>query len=259
MQEKKIWNTNYKDFVPEGNIKDTILILHWWWWSSESWLQIWEILENNWFRVIVPDLPWFWETPLTSVFTLDLYKDFVVEFAKSLWLNDFILWGHSNWWAISIKVANSKELNIKLLVLNNSAGIRDDEKRVRRRSFIWNISKPFKFITNTEYWKKARRLFYKAIWSHDYIKSEEVPFMKETYLIMISSDLQKEIRNIETPTLLIWWEKDTYTPLADWEYMKRNIKNSSFIVLENEKHWIHLQNPQLLAKTFLNYIKNNIL
>jgi len=32
---------------------------------------------------------------------------------------------------------------------------------------------------------------------------------------MISSDLQEKIKEIKLDTLIIWGEKDTYTPLSD--------------------------------------------
>ena len=64
----------------------------------------------------------------------------------------------------------------------------------------------------------------------------------------------KKSKKIQTHTLLIWWEKDTYTPLNDWMKMKKLIKNSKFIMLENKKHWIHLKSPKILADTFLKNI-----
>lgn len=71
---------------------------------------------------------------------------------------------------------------------------------------------------------------------------------------MISSDLSKEIEDIKKHTLLIWWEKDTYTPLSDWNKMKQLIKNSKMIVLFDQKHWIHLRSPEILVNTFLKNI-----
>ena len=102
--------------------------------------------------------------------------------------------------------------------------------------------------------KKIRIIFYKLIWSSDYINSEENPFLKQTYLNMISSDLILEIWKIKTDTLLIRWEKDTYTPISDWVKIRKLIKNSKFIMIENQKHWIHLQAPDILLNTFLNNV-----
>jgi pimeloyl-ACP methyl ester carboxylesterase len=99
--------------------------------------------------------------------------------------------------------------------------------------------------------KWLRKYFYRAIWSQDYINAENTPYLKETYLNMINSDLREEIKDIKIQTLLIWWEKDTYTPLSDWKFMNKNILNSKLVILSDEKHWIHLKSPKKLIETFL--------
>jgi pimeloyl-ACP methyl ester carboxylesterase len=153
-----------------------------------------------------------------------------------------------------IKNCNKEEkINFKIekLILNNSAWIRNDKKRSLKRKIFSVLIKPFRFLASFEMFKGLRKLFYRAIWSQDYIQAETKSFLKETYLNMISSDLKKEIKEIKVPTLLIWWENDTYTPLSDWKFMSENIKNSKLIISENQKHWIHLKNPEKLVKTFL--------
>ncbi len=244
---------NYEDFIYSEN-SQTIIILHWWWGSSQSWLAVWEILLQSWFNVIIPDLPWFWKTKLNKVFDLDEYAIVIEEFIKKLKLKNIILWWHSNWWAIAIKIANRWKIDISRLVLNNSAWIRNDKKRSFKRKILNKIVKHFKFLKKLFIFKKIRIFFYKLIWWQDYLNAEKTPNLKQTYLNMISSDLQNEIKNIKNNTLLIWWENDTYTPISDWNFMRNNIKNSKMIILDNETHWIHLKNPNRLVKTFLDNI-----
>lgn len=253
MLEKNIninWlNINYKDFWEKST--ETILILHGWWWSSDSWVQVWEFIWNSWFKVIIPDLPWFWKTTLENTFTLDNYAKVIEDFVNTLWLWEITLLWHSNWWAISIKIENRKNIKIKKLILNNSAWIRNKKSNNLKKKVIWLIIKPFKFIKNLPFWYKIKNLFYRFIWWHDYINSEKNLFLKETYLNMIKSDLQDEIKSIKTSTLLIRWDKDTYTPLEDWKLMNKNIVNSKLVILDWEKHGIHLQNPNRLVKVIL--------
>ena len=247
---------NYKYYFDENNTYN-VLILHWWWWSSDSWITFSKSLFKQWFNVIIPDLPWFWKTEINKVYTLDSYAESIEKFVKKLKINNIILWWHSNGWAISIKLQNRKKVKLERLVLNNSAWIRNDKKRSLKRKILNNFVKIIKnFSIIIPLWKqsKLRNIFYKLIWSWDYLKSENNPYLKQTYLNMISYDLTNEIEKININTLLIWWEKDTYTPLSDWQKMKKLIKNSKFIMLENQKHWIHLINPNLLLNTFLNNI-----
>ena len=70
---------NYEDFINSEN-SETIVILHGWWGSSQSWLTAWELLFENWFNVIIPDLPWFWKTKLKKEFDLDEYAIVIEEF-----------------------------------------------------------------------------------------------------------------------------------------------------------------------------------
>lgn len=263
------WDINYKIFQKNKNISicDTniILILHWWWWSSNSWIKVGELLQSNWYIVIIPDLPWFWKTKLLEPLTLEWYAQIIEDFTKKIYKknNWIILWWHSNGWAISIKIANREKIKINKLVLNNSAGIRNNNKRNLKRKILKyilkinklkNFNKLKKYITQKNkvvFYENIRKVFYKIIWSRDYINAENNPNLKQTYLNMIKSDLQEEIKKIKNDTLIIWWKKDTYTPLSDWMYMKKNIKKSKMIILKNEKHWIHLHNPEKLVEVFI--------
>jgi len=238
------------DSSEENNSFADVLILHWWGGKSDSWVEVAEKISDKWFKVIVPDLPWFWKTEITKVYTLSDYAQLVEEFCKKLDLKNIILWGHSNGWAISITLENRWKISIDRLVLNNSAGIRNDEKRTKKRKMLNFVIKNLKFLKKLFIFKKIRIIFYKIIWWHDYLNAEKSPFLKQTYLNMISSDLQEKIKKIKKDTLIIWWELDTYTPLSDWHFMRNNISNSKMVVLDNETHWIHLKNPERLVETF---------
>jgi pimeloyl-ACP methyl ester carboxylesterase len=256
MQEKILnidWNKiNYIEFWDKSD--KIILIIHWWWWSSNSWICVSELLEKSWYRVIVPDLPWFWKTVLNHTFTLDDYAKIIEDFVSILWLSKIILLWHSNGWAISIKLVNSGNMDIKKLILNNSAWIRDKKSTSYKKIILSSLTKSFKFILKLPFWHKIKNLFYRLIWWHDYINSEKNPYLKETYLNMIKSDLQPDIKNIKIDTLLIRWDKDTYTPISDWIWMSKNIENSKLEILNWEKHGIHLQNPEKLVKNILENI-----
>ncbi len=261
--EKQNLEIHYEDFINKKN-KNTIIILHWWWWNSQSWLEVWNMLYKAWFNVIIPDLPWFWHTKLDRVFELDDYASVVEEFIKELWLDNVILWWHSNWWAISIKIALRDKINVSRLILNNSAGVRNDTKRSWKRKLLNNFTYVIKKVLNilpprvswkdNTYIKKVRKLFYRIIWWHDYLNAENNLYLKETYLNMIKSDLSDLIPKIKHDTLLIWWRNDSYTPLSDGLYMRKHIKNSKLVIIEKEKHWIHLVSPEKLVNTFLSNI-----
>ena len=245
MKIKTFWNKNSQPF----------LILHGWWGSSQSWLEVWKKLAKRFF-VIIPDIPC--ASKLEScdkVYTLDNYATLVKKLIDDLGLNDFILLGHSNWWAIATTlVTNYPDLPVKKLILNNSAWIRKDTKRNIKRQIFGLISKLVKPIFNMSWMGKIRTLFYKAIWGHDYLEAEKNPNKKQTYLNMINSDLQEIFPKIKVDTLLIWWKNDTYTPLSDGQRIHNLIKNSKLVIIPDVRHGIHLQKPDELVKVILENI-----
>ena len=259
MQEKVLsltWtDIHYKTFGDEKS-KDKILILHWWWGKSDSWIDVADWLSSQWFYVIVPDLPGFWKTELPEVYTMDSYKEIVEEFTKKLNLDTSaisLIW-HSNGWAISTKLSVAWNIHIKKLFLIGSAGIRNKTKTSLKRKIYKTILFPAKIIRNIPGGNKLRTLFYKAIWWQDYLKAEQNPLLKKTFLNIIHTDLQDIFPSIKINTTLIRWDSDTYTPLSDGKLLEKLIPKSKLIVLKWEKHWIHLQNPDLLTKTILKYI-----
>ena len=252
ISDMNLENINYLYLSNEYN-KDTIVILHGWWWSLNSWEKVAEKLSIKWYNVLVPDLPWFWKTQLSEIYNLNKYTEWMISLLKELSLDNFILLWHSNWWAIATKLENTKEFNIKKLVLNNSAWLRNNKKSIKKIAIKY-ISKILKPIFNLKYLNKIRGYIYRFIWWHDYLNTENKPFLKETYLNIINEDITNSIKNISTETLLIRWGKDTYTPLSDWIIFNKLIKKSNLIILKNESHWIHLKNPNLLVETFLKNI-----
>lgn len=252
MQEQTIQidnlKVNYKTFWDKS--KQAFLILHGWWGSSNSWIEVWKLLWEYFF-VVVPDLPWFWQTELDKVYTLEDYAEFTKKFIEKLGLDDIILLWHSNGWAISICL--SSKIKIKKLILNNASWIRKKVKNSLKRKIFWIFIKPFKFIKNLPWAEKLRNIFYKLIGSHDYLEAEKNPYKKQTFLNMINTDLQDKIKNIKQETLLIRWRYDTYTPLEDGKKMQNLIKNSKLEIIEST-HGIHLKKPKELVMSILNYL-----
>lgn len=244
---------NYK-YIKNKENSNNILILHWWWWTSDSWQEIWDKLYNKWFNVIIPDLPWFWKTELKQVLNLSDYANIIEEFIVKLKLNDFMLYWHSNWWAISIELVNRWKIKPSKLILNNSAWIRHTPQKSFKKIFLKIITYPFKIFYFVPGYSKIRELIYRLLWAQDYINAEKNDFLKKTFQNMLNSDLKEKIKNINLSTIIIWWEQDVYTPVLDWYKIHKWIKNSKLVILKNERHGIHLQNPKLLVKTIINNI-----
>lgn len=239
-------NSNIKIFW-KNNSWEVFLILHWWWGSSDSWIQFSKMLENDWYKVIVPDLPWHWKTELNKVFDLDNYWDFVLDIIKELKLKNLNIIAHSNWWRITLNLLINKKVNPKNIFLVWSAWIRP--KLTIKQKFFKLLAKTFWFLKKIPWISFLRNIFYRIIWWHDYLKTDDNKFLKQTFLNVLEVDLSDKLHLIKNKIELIWWDKDTYTPLYLWRKMSIMIWNANLTILKWQKHWIHLQNPRLLYET----------
>ena len=59
--------------------------------------------------------------------------------------------------------------------------------------------------------------------------------------IILNEDQKSIMPNINVPTLLIWGDKDTATPLSDAKQMEKLIPNSGIAILEGTGHFSYLE------------------
>ena len=286
INSKKI---NYKKFNSlDWNQENNFLILHWWWWKNDSWTEVAERLAKNNFNVYIPDLPWHWKTDLTRTFTLDDYWDFVVRFCEEIWLKNFSVIAHSNWWRIFLNLLNKKIFYQNEKISENfwNSEIWIKEKKEYIENFLEknshlakNLQKKFflekiflmwcawirpklnfkqRFIQKCSFYFPVlkqisflRVFVLKLIWWQDYLKASKDHHLRETFLNVLNSDLTEILPKIKEKIFLIWWDQDTYTPLWMWKKMNKLLENSELDVLKWQRHWIHLHAPDRLATEIL--------
>jgi len=252
INKKKIY---YKHFLPgKKPIKWIFLVLHGWWGSSDSRIEVATILQNKWYEIIIPDLPWFGETEILMEYDLEKYAKLILLLIKHLKLKNINLLWHSNWGRIAITLWDSISRDnqiISHLILNNSAWI-VHSLTIKKKIYgaIAKVWKIFKFLPG---FKLLRKYFYKAIGWHDYLKAKS-PLIKKTFLNVFRASIEDKLEHISTDTTIIRWENDTYTPLSDWQKMHQLIPWSKLYLCKWEKHWIHLRNPKLLVQNILKSI-----
>jgi len=245
-------NNIFFQHYPVEDAKGVFVILHGRGGSSASWKIVSELLQKEWYEVWVPDLPGFGKTEIKEVFMVKKYAEVVAKFIKVQKLENIFLLGHSNGGRISIQlVTDFQDFKIKKLFLNNAWGIKHPPT-LKQKISKWaaKVLKAFAWVPGYAY---ARKVLYKLVGGHDYlnVKNEKI---KQTFLNMIQHDSRPEITKIEVPTVLIRWEKDTYTPLSDGKLMHELISNSKLEILNGERHGIHLQNSERLVGVIKKYL-----
>ena len=215
-----------------------IILLHGWLASLETMMPLQKHLAKN-FKVYNVDIIGFGKSELPdNPLNTDEFGDFLDKFITTLKIENPILIGHSHGGRTIINYAGRKLGKINKIILIDSAGIKP------RRSFSYYIKVySFKIVKNMVKIlpKKCSNLREKALekfGSDDYKNSPEV--LRKTMNIILNEDQRKIMTNINAPTLLIWGDKDTATPISDAKIMEKVIPNCGLATLEDAGHFSYL-------------------
>lgn len=257
MQEKNISiksiNTVVKTFgeSKKGQAKKTILILHGWNSNSDRWTEVAEPLAENGYEVIVPDLPGFGKSALLETpWNTNQYIEWIDNLIQEFELKNFYLMGHSFGGALASKLAVKHVQEIDKLFLVSSACIRKITTRKKGFATLSKVVKLFSFIPGYKLFRKAVYKF--IIRKSDYTYVDGI--LKQTYLNVISEDLSFHLPFIKVPTVIIWGEKDTSTPLEDAYFINKQIKDSKLIIIPGAGHDLNRKQPEILANKILENI-----
>lgn len=211
------------------------------WGSENSTLALFERVGREQREVFNIDLPGFGKSEEPPVpWGIEEYTQMLEQFVKTLGIEKPVLLGHSFGGRIAILYASRNPVESVILV--DAAGIKP------RRSIVQKSK-------NCSY-KIARTLLPKLLGkrgedivanmrekraSADYRNSS--PMMRRVMVKAINTDLRYAMPYITAPTLLLWGENDTATPMRDAHIMNRLIKNSTLVSFPGAGHFSFLDNP----------------
>ena len=233
--------TEYKTEGREDGIP--VLLLHGWGSSFDVYNGVIAALGDR-CRLTAVNFPGCGQTQvMPSPWKLDDYCDFVVEFLKKTGIENPIMIGHSHGGRVIMRLAASGRVKPPKIVLLDSAGL-IPEKTFKQKMRI----KSFKFIKRTltlpgiksfsgGLLDAARRHYGSA----DY--NAAPPVLRQTMVSLVNTDLRDEIPKIACPTLLIWGENDTDTPLKDAKLIEKLIPDAGLCVIKNAGHFSFCENP----------------
>ncbi len=251
MQERQIIvknvSTNYKIF---GQGQKTLLVLHGWPSKSDTWQSVAETLALEGNQIIVPDLPGFGKSqePKTA-WSLDDYVQWLQEFCHAVpqLSGNFYLVGHSFGGALAAKYTIQYSQQVEKLFLVSAACVREKTTTKKTFGLVATVGKWFSWLP---YYALMRKAFYKFI-----IRKSDYAYvsglMKETYLKVISDDLSQKLFFIKVPTVIIWGDKDEYTPLNQAKLINQKIEGSKLVVILGAGHALQIKNAEKLAQIVL--------
>lgn len=204
-------------------------------------------------RIIRLDLPGFGKSELPrAAWTLNDYARLVRACIEKLNIQIDMLIGHSFGGRIAIKGITAKILQPRALVLIASPG--GGKRRTARNAFFKiaaRIGGWLLHIPPLVFWREGlRRRLYRGIGS-DYASAGA---LRETFLNIVTENISDSAKQITTPTLLIWGEEDTETPLSDGERLARLIRGSALKKIRGAGHFVHRERPREVARIIQEFL-----
>jgi len=210
-------------------------------------------------RVLSVDFPPFGESGRpSSEWGVPEYAEALLELLEQLDFLPCSVIAHSFGGRVAIWLASGDHSLFDRLILTGAAGIRKPQtEEARKRSEEFRRMKRL-----CELAKKARvfgplperleAMLREKYGSADYNALDEE--MRRTFVKVVNLDLSGRLKEIRQPTLLIWGEKDTETPLWMGRQMERDIPDAGLVVFEGGTHFAYLEQVRrfnTIARSFL--------
>jgi 3-oxoadipate enol-lactonase len=252
-------NLSYDD-VGEGNIP--IIFLHGFPFSKAMWEVQINFLKTS-TRVIAYDIRGFGKSrDEESSLSIDLFSDDLIKFMDHLSIEKAVVCGLSMGGFIALNAIKKFPSRFEALILCDTQCIADtaDVKKNRYKAieqieadgvtdfnegFIQKVFHKDSFINKKELVEKLRSVVFS---NSKHIISTGLRALAER------SETCSILSGISIPTLIICGREDEVTPLAQSEFMHKNIKGSILRVIDHAGHVSNLEQPLEFNKHLINFL-----
>jgi pimeloyl-ACP methyl ester carboxylesterase len=255
---------NRADSTPIVLIHGTAASLHTW----EAWVK--ELKQTH--RVISMDLPAYGLTGpnKTGDYSQEYYAQFMHHFLEKLDVKKCILGGNSLGGAIAWRYALNYPTEVSKLILIDAAGYPMESKSVPMAFQLAGVpvlNNIFQFVT-------PRFIVQKSIENVYADKTKVEPELVDRYFnlalragnrqafiermstfkTLLNDSTYLQIKNIKTPTLILWGDKDLLIPLTVAENFHADLPNDTLVVLKNLGHTPMEENPKQSLQVLINFL-----
>lgn len=220
--------------------------MHGWGCDHAIWQGVQTHLEDAGHRVTSLDFPGFGGSaePAES-WGMEEYTVWFEKFLAERGIVNPVLIGHSFGGRVALVFGSRNP--VSKIVLVDAAGVKP-RRSARYYMKVWSF-KAFKRLAPLVLGReKATRLIERRrakAASADYNAAS--PVMRGTLSRVVNEDLRRFMPLISAPTLLVWGEKDTATPLRDAKIMERLIPDAGLVVFPGAGHYSFLEHPSQFA------------
>lgn len=237
------------EYLDEGQ-GPVILMLHGWQDTCRTFDALAARLPR--FRIIRMDMPGFGGSSLpNTAWDVSAYVRFVDSFLRRALAEPAVIIGHSFGGRVAIRGIASGTFHAEKLVLIDSGGV-SKSATLRNRVFV-RIARGGKIalsLFGKRLRERARRILYRTAQS-DYLAAGA---LRETFVRVVQEDLRSSAAQISIPTLIVWGENDTETPLSDAHIFASIIPDARLEVLSGAGHFVHQERPDDVAGLIRSFV-----
>lgn len=235
---------------------DAILLLHGWGTEMNVYKRLLSFLKKS-HKVISYDIPGFGQSSTPSFpYSVDDYATLAFKVLEELKIDKVTLIGHSHGGRTILNMASRESIPVEIekIILIDSAGI------VPRKSFIHKMKvKKYKLSKKILSLSPIKKMFPDALekfksrsGSADYRAINGV--LRDSMVKVVNDDYKDRMKNISSPTLLIWGTNDDATPISDAEFMEKTIPDCGLVKVEGGTHFCFLENPVLCERVIAAFL-----
>lgn len=240
-------------YYTEGSGPRPVIVMHGWGCKASTVAVLAQAAAGNGTTVYNIDLPGFGDSSEPAeVWGVERYTSAIEEFARRLGLVRPSLIGHSFGGRISIVYASRNEVDKVILV--DAAGIKP-RRSLRYYAKVYSFKAAKHILPYIVGRKRADEIIDRwrgKAGSSDYKSAS--PKMRAIMSRVVNEDLKGLLPEIKAPTLLIWGEKDTATPMRDARLMQKLIPDAGLVSYPEAGHYSYLARPaqtQAVIQSFL--------
>lgn len=165
-------------------------------------------------------------------YSLDDYVNEVKGLLDKLSVKKYDLIAHSFGGRIALKLA-TLDKRLDKLILTGCAGL----KPKRRLSYYFKV---YRYKLLKKFLPESKLTNFG---SADYVKLS--PVMKKSFIKIVNEHLDGILKDINNKTLIIFGQNDRETPLYFAKKLKKEIKNSTLLIMKDCGHFAFIDNPRV--------------
>ena len=231
-----------------------VILMHGWGCNLTTLASVEKVAVEN-HTVYNVDFPGFGQSEEPSeVWGVEKYTQLIEEFVKQENIENPILLGHSFGGRVGILYASRNQ--VKKLILVDAAGVKPRRSlKYYFKVYSFKISKRLMpLIYGKEGAQKRIEEARAKRGSSDYNNAS--PMMRAILSKVVNEDLKHCMPKITAPTLLVWGENDTATPLRDAKIMEKLIPDAGLVSFPGCGHYSFLDNPIQFAAVLRSFLKD---